>query len=57
LTGIARIDNWAEYVFPVDFFELKLIKPSFDLNQRPDRYFLQNLYHQQAEAKEQEPSN
>lgn len=45
LTGIARIDNWAEYVFPVDFFEVKCVKPAFDLAARLDRHYLQNLYH------------
>ncbi len=32
LTGINKIDNLREYVFPVDFFELKLIKPSYDVS-------------------------
>lgn len=50
LTGIARIENWAEYVFPVEFFELKCIKPDYDIHERPDRYFLQNLYYRQAQA-------
>ena len=45
LTGLARIENWDEYVFPVDFFELKCVKPEFSLEERIDRYFLQNLYH------------
>jgi ubiquinone/menaquinone biosynthesis C-methylase UbiE len=45
LTGIAVIDDWDSYVFPVDFFELRCIKPPFDLDSRPDRYFLQNIYH------------
>lgn len=47
LTGIATIDNWAEYVFPIDFFEIKCIKPDFDLSERPDRHFLQNISQQQ----------
>jgi hypothetical protein len=42
LTGIALIDDWDDYVFPVDFFELRCIKPDFDLADRPDRHFLQN---------------
>ncbi len=45
LTGIAQIEDWSEYVFPVDFFELKCVKPEFDLDSRPDRHFLQNRYH------------
>lgn len=51
LTGIARIDNWGEYIFPVDFFEMKCVKPTFDIDERLDRHFLQNLYHQRPEAK------
>lgn len=50
LTGISRIENWADYIFPVDFFEIKCLKPDFDLDQRLDRYFLQNLYHSQAQS-------
>lgn len=50
LTGIALIDNWDEYIFPVDFFELKCIKPTFDLDKGEDRYFLQNLYYMQVEG-------
>lgn len=49
LTGIARIENWEEYVFPVEFFELKCVKPVYDIHERPDRYFLQTLYYRQAQ--------
>jgi ubiquinone/menaquinone biosynthesis C-methylase UbiE len=49
LTGINRIDNLRNYVFPVDFFELKLIKPSIDASIGNSRYFLQNLYLTQVE--------
>lgn len=52
LTKIARIEDWGEYVFPVEFYELKLIKPDYDLHERPDRYHLQQLqqlYSKQAE--------
>lgn len=52
LTGIARIDNWDEYIFPVDFFELKCLKPGYNLDHRPDRYFLQHLYYMQAKTEE-----
>ena len=45
LTGLARIENWEDYVFPVEFFELKCVKPEFSLDERLDRYFLQHLYH------------
>lgn len=47
LTGIARIENWDEYIFPIEFFELKCMKPDYDIHQRLDRYFLQSLYHKQ----------
>lgn len=45
LTGIARIENWKSYVFPVDFFEMKCLKPWLDQGVGSSRYFLQNLYH------------
>ncbi|MDW8273920.1 MAG: class I SAM-dependent methyltransferase [Chitinophagales bacterium] len=51
LTGIARIESWDDYVFPVDFFELHLIKPVFDLSQGLDKYFLQNLLYLQHRPK------
>ena len=50
LTGLALIENWNEYVFPVDFFEIKCAKPEFDLEARLDRHFLQNRYHQHLES-------
>lgn len=49
LTGINKIDNLRDYVFPVDFFELKLIKPSIDLAVGNSRYFLQNMYFMQQQ--------
>jgi len=45
LTGIGKIDNWKEYIFPVDFFEVKCMKPVHDIRAGNSRYFLQNLYH------------
>jgi len=45
LTGIGRIENWKEYIFPVDFFEVKCLKPNHDIRAGNSRYFLQNLYH------------
>jgi ubiquinone/menaquinone biosynthesis C-methylase UbiE len=54
LTGIAQIENWDDYIFPVDFFELKLYKPVFDLMHGTDKYFLQNLYYMQVHKKRQE---
>lgn len=49
LTGINKIDHLRDYVFPVDFFELKLIKPSIDLAIGNSRYFLQNMYFMQQQ--------
>lgn len=48
LTGLARIENWDEYVFPVDFFELRCVKPEFSIDERLDRHFFQNFYHRSA---------
>jgi ubiquinone/menaquinone biosynthesis C-methylase UbiE len=49
LTGINKIENLREYVFPVDFFEIKCMKPSYDTKLGTNRYFLQNLYFIQIE--------
>lgn len=54
LTGIARIDNWNDYIFPVDFFELYLIKPHYSLQHGLDKYFLQNLMYLQVLGKKEE---
>ena len=54
LTGIAKIDNWEDYVFPVDFFELKCYKPQHDLQYGTDKYFLQNLYWMQVKGKKEQ---
>jgi 2-polyprenyl-3-methyl-5-hydroxy-6-metoxy-1,4-benzoquinol methylase len=51
LTGLARIENWNEYVFPVDFFEVRCVKPEFSLDERLDRYFLQNRYHRHEDGR------
>lgn len=53
LTGIAKIDNWEEYIFPVDFFEIKITKPIHDLSDGLNKYFLQNLYYLQVKGLEQ----
>ena len=44
LTGIGKIEDWDSYVFPVDFFELKLMKPNVDLEANTGRYYLQSLF-------------
>lgn len=49
LTGINKIENLRDYVFPVDFFELKCIKPWNNVFTGNSRYFLQNLYLMQVE--------
>jgi ubiquinone/menaquinone biosynthesis C-methylase UbiE len=52
LTGIHKIDNLQEYLFPVDFFELVCLKPWHDLEKGNSRYFLQNLYYLKVKGKE-----
>jgi ubiquinone/menaquinone biosynthesis C-methylase UbiE len=54
LTGINKIENLQEYIFPVDFFELKLIKPWNSLEYGNSRYFLQNLFYMQVHNRKQE---
>lgn len=41
--GIAQIEDWSTYVFPVDFFEIKCMKPNWNLSENQDKYFLQNM--------------
>ena len=53
LTGIAQIESWDDYVFPVDFFELFCIKPEFDLSNGLDKYFLQNLMYMKVHGKKE----
>ncbi|MFT4543872.1 MAG: cyclopropane fatty-acyl-phospholipid synthase-like methyltransferase [Bacteroidia bacterium] len=54
LTGIAKIEGWDDYVFPVDFFELLCIKPEFDLSNGLNKYFLQNLMYMKVHNKKEE---
>lgn len=54
LTGINKIENLQEYIFPVDFFEIKCYKPWNALEYGNNRYFLQNLYHMQIHNRKQE---
>ena len=51
LTGINRTSDWNSYVFPVDFMELVLYKPSPQALGDADKYFLQNLLRAQAETR------
>ncbi len=54
LTGINKIENLQEYVFPVDFFEITCIKPWNALEYGNNRYFLQNLFYMQMHNRKQE---
>ena len=54
LTGINKIENLQEYVFPVDFFEITCIKPWNALEYGNSRYFLQNLFYMQMHNRKQE---
>jgi len=40
LFDIAKIITWEDYVFPIDFYEIKVMKPPFDLNTDKHLYFL-----------------
>lgn len=40
LFDIAKIISWEEYVFPIDFYELKVMKPTFDVGKDKHLYFL-----------------
>ncbi len=53
LTGIAKIESWDDYVFPIDFFELHCVKPLFSLENGLDKYFLQNLMYIQVYGKKE----
>jgi cyclopropane fatty-acyl-phospholipid synthase-like methyltransferase len=40
LFDIAKIISWENYVFPIDFYEIKVMKPPFDVNEQKHLYFL-----------------
>ena len=40
LFDIAKIISWDNYIFPIDFYEIKVMKPPFDINQEKHLYFL-----------------
>ena len=40
LFDIAKIISWEDYIFPVDFYEIKAMKPPFDISQQKHLYFL-----------------
>ena len=45
LTGINRTEDWDNYIFPVDFMELRLYKPIYASHTEKDKYFMQQLMH------------
>lgn len=40
LFDIGKIFTWDDYVFPIDFYEIKVQKPPFDVNKEKHLYFL-----------------
>jgi 24-methylenesterol C-methyltransferase len=40
LFDIGKIISWENYIFPIDFYEIKLMKPPFDINKEKHLYFL-----------------
>lgn len=40
LFDIAKIISWDNYVFPIDFYEIKVMKPPFDVEKEKHLYFL-----------------
>ncbi|MDX2000840.1 MAG: class I SAM-dependent methyltransferase [Chitinophagales bacterium] len=40
LFNISKIESWDNYVFPIDFYEIKCQKPAFDLNIDKHLYFM-----------------
>lgn len=40
LFDIGKIISWEDYVFPIDFYEVKVMKPPFDINKEKHLYFL-----------------
>ncbi len=40
LFDIGKIISWEDYVFPIDFYEVKVMKPPYDVNKEKHLYFL-----------------
>ena len=40
LFDIAKIISWDNYIFPVDFYEIKVMKPPYDISLQKHLYFL-----------------
>ncbi|MES2622262.1 MAG: class I SAM-dependent methyltransferase [Bacteroidota bacterium] len=40
LFDIAKIITWEDYIFPIDFYEVKVMKPPFDIEKEKHLYFL-----------------
>ena len=51
LFDIAKIISWENYIFPVDFYEIKAMKPPFDISQQKHLYFLNRPEVVEAEIK------
>ena len=43
LTGVNQTEDWSTYVFPVDFMEILLYKPTEGDRAEKDKHFLQNM--------------
>lgn len=54
LTGIAKIEDWNTYIFPIEFYELKCYKPVHDLANGTDKYFFQNMMYMQLQGVKEE---
>ena len=48
LTGINETENWNEYIFPVDFLEIRLLKPTIANIESPDKHYLQKVLRQRS---------
>jgi SAM-dependent methyltransferase len=40
LFDISKIISWEDYIFPIDFYEIKVMKPPFDVSTQKHLYFL-----------------
>ena len=51
LFDIAKIISWENYIFPVDFYEIKAMKAPYDISQQKHLYFLNRPEVVEAEQK------
>jgi cyclopropane fatty-acyl-phospholipid synthase-like methyltransferase len=40
LFDIAKIVSWEDYIFPIDFYEIKVMKPPYNIEEQKHLYFL-----------------